>query len=108
MKLDMGDNRYIDELLDVVDKNGEHAMDDSTKNWIRISVKMLSKSKPRELFYAIDYPCESTVNRKYYMTLDGQLKFFFAAYKRTTSAHSSTQKGLSDGNGCGRSSNEGI
>jgi len=81
MKLDMGNNRYIDELLDVVDKNGEHAVDDSTKNWIKISVKMLSKSKPRELFYAIDYPCESTVNRKYYMTLDGQLKFFFAAYK---------------------------
>ena len=81
MKLDMGNNRYVDELLDIVDKNGEHAMDDSTKNWIKISVKMLSKSKPRELYYAIDYQCETTVNRKYYMCLDGMVRFFFAAYK---------------------------
>lgn len=81
LKLDMGNNRYIDELYDVVDKNVERPLDDKTKDWIKIAVKMLSKSKPRELYYAVDYPLETTVNRKYYMSIEGVMKFFFAAYK---------------------------
>lgn len=81
LKLGMGNNRYIDELYDLVEKNADAVLDGKTIDWIKICVKMLSKTKRRDLYYALDYPVETTVNRKYYMNIDGVMRFFFAAYK---------------------------